>query len=222
MIHEASLGTPSTTTKNNAGPGTRMAGLGGSCATCNVAEPSSFPVKLVRSSTCRWPMFIACVLNPVRMMTALVALIFSALLFKSAKVSSMSNEFPPSDDEHFHCGCLGTPTSDLVRHPCRCGPWLVPAVCQRDFAAWSSDYSLVGVEDLYLILRDVDRVRVRIVIHDWMGLIRQSSPVCTTHNRHWGYYPKPRPIRPQAGSRWNGTFLGWMTKRPGTNEILQA
>lgn len=40
MIHVPLLGTPFTTTKSSAGPGTRMAGFGGSCETCSVADPS--------------------------------------------------------------------------------------------------------------------------------------------------------------------------------------
>jgi hypothetical protein len=39
-------GTPLTTTKARAGPGTRMAGFGGSWATCRVAEPSEAAVKV--------------------------------------------------------------------------------------------------------------------------------------------------------------------------------
>jgi len=66
------LGIPSTTTNSRAGPGVSRFGFGGTCDTCNTYDPSLFTVYVLLSCRCRWPMFIAWVVNPPRESTTVV------------------------------------------------------------------------------------------------------------------------------------------------------
>src|SRR6266478_1882063 len=74
------LGIPLIVTNNIAGPGWNKFGLGGSCAVWRIIVPLDSTVYVLFSCKIRWPMFIACVVNPGRInqMVVLSAAPFAA------------------------------------------------------------------------------------------------------------------------------------------------
>lgn len=128
-------------------------------------------------------MFIVCVEKPVRMMTALVLLILSALPFRSPRVRLMSKASPPSRRQSTSPQSTAYQlTGEAGRHANRRRLGSIMASGSAFLLVHSGLYArhlLVGVEDLNLILR--------VVLGTWrgVGLVDdfKSAPMPIPHRR---------------------------------------